>query len=1161
MASLKEFIFGIKNKNILHKIMFETDFSSQKFIKIKIKDNEKFISIDELTNYDYGYLMNSDIFSISENRQELILEYENIEKMDNEELSFFKLPNYYNGFIYIENSGNFLNINGMKYEYHFYDSENNEYRILCKNLIRGNNGKRAFLNKEQYNLINQINKFNNEKEINTMPEKQYELLEKIKESSKIVNIIMGNTLKNEDEIETTDKIQIDFLEKTDKEHLEILPKIEEISEEENRKFQDEFRKHEKVKNFYQIENNGVKKKIVLNKEIKENLKIIKDEKSEISYENFLNKNSKIFNEIESENIEILFGPRVKGIGFINYRPVFNFSNNCAVGWFYQDFPKLFTDEEPIQLYPQHLEYLKKCLENTTKENILLELDTEDGIKKLMIKPEYLKDEILKLEYSILEYKDVKNAKDIIEVSDEFIENPDIDFVHHKGKYIKNPFDIDNIIKCKEFAGKKLEEEINSKKIGIVLKDNIENIEYEESNIQIKNDFEVEIPISLKPNITLYEYQKEGLKKMQGLYKTSKLNGLLLCDDMGLGKTIQILSFLAWLKEKNELKPSLVIVPTSLISNWDNDNNDERKQGEIQKFFNQNTFSVKRICGKISKTELDEISKTDIIIGSYETIRINSNNFGEIKWNVVICDEAQKIKNPKAYVTTVIKSLNAEFKIACTATPIENILEDLWTIADFVKPGLMGSLKEFKKKYSEKIKKYSDDIELVQRINDEIKSTLDEFYLRRTKQDELGENFPKKIILYEKIKPSDRQQDVLKELLLLRAKYEAKLVLIQRMIMACSHPRIVDEVEKNYIEESLLVEEAFKLFRVIERLKYIGKQNEKVIIFTKYKKMQDILWRIIKKEFGITANIINGEVDTDIRKMRIDNFRLKEGFNILILSPEAGGVGLNIVEANHVIHYTRHWNPAKEEQATDRAYRIGQKKDVYVYYPVVSYDVEESETQTFKNDMEWIDEHINDDVRKKSPEEKLNKIVIKKKKMLKDFFLATSFEEDIDLKEFFSEETEEDSRYITINNLKYIGEEDFINIAKILHEKEYGAKGYNINTLNITESKILSIGEINSMIGCRNNLKIELMDEIINKILSEKTNYEKILGIRIEKVVIYTQQNFSYNLNKEKTDIEIINKERLTDLLEKFNIDFEAIRCNEKKYSIQELKEELNNINS
>lgn len=509
----------------------------------------------------------------------------------------------------------------------------------------------------------------------------------------------------------------------------------------------------------------------------------------------------------------------------------------------------------------------------------------------------------------------------------------------------------------------------SKSLGIIIKDNIDQVEEKTEKSDVgKLLIELELPDSLNPSISLFDFQKEGIHWLQNLSSIEN-GGAMLADDMGLGKTLQILSFIIEKMEKGDKGPFLILAPVTLLDNWNNEQANMflepyrskcliihsdfmKKHGTRGAQVTQRDGTIINLPKKkvIDEDGKNKIINSGIVITNYETIRDYQLSFGEIKFKIIVCDEAQKIKNPRTHITNATKALNADFRIISTATPVENSLVDLWCLVDFIVPGKLGSLREFSKKYVPAKDKTVDPKKI--RI---LRETLDKdnLILRRTKKEQL-KDLPDKTIVEENVELSQWQMELYANLLY-RAKQDTKqtLPVILSLIALCSHPGLLVPGDIASVDE--LLSNCPKLEWTINQLKKIKAKDDKVLIFTRFKKMQKILLSVLYNEFPDIGEIglINGETPPKIRQKIINKFNQSENFNILILSPESAGVGLNITGANHVIHYTRLWNPAKEDQATDRVYRIGQKKDVYVYYPITVFPSSSSET------AKTIEEHLHD----------------------------------------------------------------------------------------------------------------------------------------------------------------------------------------------------------
>lgn len=419
---------------------------------------------------------------------------------------------------------------------------------------------------------------------------------------------------------------------------------------------------------------------------------------------------------------------------------------------------------------------------------------------------------------------------------------------------------------------------------------------------------------------LRPYQLEGYRWLRDLYE--RRAGALLADDMGLGKTVQVIALLAHLKSEEELRPTLIVVPLSLMTNW--------------------VEELRRFCPTIQRIHRHEgpgrarhaahLAPYEVVLTTYETLRSDQIMMGTIDWALVICDEAQKIKNPGAKITSVAKAMKSRSRIAMTGTPIENTLSELWCIADFVQAGKLGTDHEFLEQYERTIIEAEQDSPARQEALRDIQNKLGANYLRRTKAMLAKELPPREYKTYP-VGIGPRQGLLYDEVRnRARAGTMKPLPALQALIQICSHPEL-HQASGGPPRE--LIDECPKLSQTIELLEEIRQGGEKALIFTRYRTMQRILQDALQAYFGIFASIVNGENAGSERQRVIDRFQAGQGFSVLILSPEAAGVGLNITKANHVIHYSRLWNPAKEQQATDRVYRIGQDRKVFVHYPVVT----------------------------------------------------------------------------------------------------------------------------------------------------------------------------------------------------------------------------------
>ena len=438
---------------------------------------------------------------------------------------------------------------------------------------------------------------------------------------------------------------------------------------------------------------------------------------------------------------------------------------------------------------------------------------------------------------------------------------------------------------------------------------------------------------------LRPYQTNAFKWMYGMSKLKM--GVCLADDMGLGKTIEVLSFLDKIKEEGKEKV-LIIVPATLVENW---------KKEINKFAPH--FSVFILKGE--NEPVDDRVKAYITITTYQTaIRLDYIN--RINWDLVVLDEAQAIKNYYTSQSKKVKSLNTKMRIAMTGTPIENNLLELWSLFDFVNPGLLGTRDEFKDFY------FGSDKFLD--MQKKLKSLISPFVLRRVKTDKtIISDLPEKheidvtidlskkqIVLYRKIVADLEEQ---------KSKAESQrqlqalvLTTILKLKQVCNHPSQYLGDEKYDLEDS---GKFIELKRICET---IHAKREKVLVFTQFKEIIPAINELLSKVFNKIGYSIDGETSMQKRNAYIDSFQNGDT-PYMVLSLKTAGVGLNLTAAQNVVHFDRWWNPAVENQATDRVYRIGQTKNVTVYRFTSANTVEENINKKMSIKQHLADEIIND----------------------------------------------------------------------------------------------------------------------------------------------------------------------------------------------------------
>lgn len=412
-------------------------------------------------------------------------------------------------------------------------------------------------------------------------------------------------------------------------------------------------------------------------------------------------------------------------------------------------------------------------------------------------------------------------------------------------------------------------------------------------------------------------------------------GACLADDMGLGKSVQTIAFLLHLKERGDLEtPVLLICPTSVLGNWEK---------EVQKFAPSLATLVhhgdKRLKGN---TFAKGVANYHIIIASYAIAQRDEKTLQGVSWRGIILDEAQNIKNPRAKQSQAVRNVAAGFRLALTGTPVENRLSELWSILDFLNPGYLGSQQFFQRRFATPIEKHGDRDSL-----QTLRSLVRPFILRRLKTDrDIVPDLPEKQEANVYCGLSGEQADLYQQLvdaeLAAIASVEGiqrhgkVLTLLMRLKQLCNHPALFLK-EKNLQR----AERSGKLVRLSEMLEEIVTQGDRALIFTQFAEWGKLLKPYLEVQFGGEIPFLYGATRKQQREEMVDRFQNDpQGARIFILSIKAGGTGLNLTRANHVFHVDRWWNPAVENQATDRAFRLGQVRNVQVHKFVCTGTLEE-----------------------------------------------------------------------------------------------------------------------------------------------------------------------------------------------------------------------------
>ena len=537
------------------------------------------------------------------------------------------------------------------------------------------------------------------------------------------------------------------------------------------------------------------------------------------------------------------------------------------------------------------------------------------------------------------------------------------------------------------------------RIVVQIESNIDGVTYKVSRKPRHAFISLSVPEDRMGRTSFKPHQVDGFQWLVNSW-VAGWPGVILADDMGLGKTFQGLAFLAWisenqavgLKTRNSVKkpPILIVAPTALLENWIKESEKHLAPGALganrADVFGSGINKFRNLDKDTAREPLDwrKLDDHDWILTTYETLADNQTAFAKIKCSVALFDEIQKIKDPGTLNTFAAKSVNADFVLGLSGTPIENRIEDLWSITDRVFPSLLGDLKAFSATYRDA------DAERYRVLSDKLLKPLDgapAIMLRRMKDDVL-EGLPKKSV---KLYPTDMptaQADCYAKVVktaLAAGKRErgAMLEVVQKLRGISLFPSDATKFDLSMEKECLKwIEQSARLGRTFEILRDIERRGEKALIFVEHRSMQTLLAEAISTLFDMKRPlIINGATPGARRQGLVDDFESRrDRFDLMLLSPKAAGVGLTIVAANHVIHLSRWWNPAVEDQCNDRVYRIGQNKPVTIHVPMATHPV-------YKDD---------------SFDVKLNRLLDRKRQMSKNLLMPPI--SDADLGDIFADVT-------------------------------------------------------------------------------------------------------------------------------------------------------------
>ena len=687
----------------------------------------------------------------------------------------------------------------------------------------------------------------------------------------------------------------------------------------------------------------------------------------------------------------------------------------------------------------------------------------------------------------------------------------------------------------EAVEKKLKNDSMTRNV-LIIRENLEDLDYT-APIAARPGTPGEAPVGMQAGFSLLDHQKDGIKWLQQSWILGH-KGVVLADDMGLGKTLQAMLFMTWIRGMMKARaldprPMLVVAPVVLLENW---------KEEIARFIHDDVFGeiislhgkeLSQMKNSKHKAPVGVRHETDpavlssiqdfqaegrgflldvtslqyagLCLTTYETLRDYQLSLGLVEWSVIVLDEAQKIKSPNAMVTTAIKAMKYEFGLCLTGTPVENSWVDLWSIMDFAQPGMLGSLKSFVKNYQTPLEKQETNRE---ELGNSLKNIVEKHLLRRNKQDNLP-GLPEKIIKIHEIQMPDVQvqtymqvvnagkngsnanagQNILKTIFALR---DVSL-----------HPYLVTHSEEAManMPSDKLIEASARLKQTFELLHEIRDKNEKALIFLVSRTMQRILKRLIEQKFGIEClRPINGELSGERRQEIVNSFQARQGFQVLILSPEAAGIGLNITGANHVVHLSRAWNPAKEDQASDRIYRIGQKQTCFIHLPLAVHPALQNGKVNESFDV------------------KLNRLLEQKRALSRSVLLPPEMgtEEILQLgKEILGKYVDEEMQeaFLQIEDIDGLTPTAFERlIAHLLFVEGYSTdltpttKDYGADVVAISNNE----NKKSLLVQCKHtsNRETRLASQGIQEILSAKGVYSKVRSIDFGMVVVTNAMDYT-----------------------------------------------------
>lgn len=1078
--------------------MFKWKFD-KKFLFCLESTTGEIIPFEEWCNYQSEYLSQLSIIQelidnglASPTDSEVEIETEDILTLDEIDKRLLGLPSDYPFVIFIEADG-ILSQGSFKFKYGFFDFVPNGNRLFFNRdgVVLKNTETQYLLSLSQFKVLDAIEAFNSLPESSRTFHHNLTCFADIKSLSDDIATMLDSFLQSQNVLHP-EKIKIDVA--FENEILELKPKIDNLKQESLEKA---FDLSPTIKPIYNVaDENGGTTRVIIDEVQKEELTRLKRNRKISNHELIEDIVENPENYFDDNIIDLAyFSQRVREIGI--YKPKFYpfvcpYKSEWIPGFVIKD--KLNGDKKI------HFKTPIELAEFETERNIAI----KEGKTHFTYKNEQVS---------------VEDADKIVSIATKQFENP------------KEP-----VVK---------ESSTNSDEV-LIIKENADLLEYIENNRNpesLQHSF-FNIGNLVHP-IELKEHQIEGVAWLQSLFREN-LNGCLLADDMGLGKTLQLLYFIEWHAQNiNDNKPYLIVAPVSLLENW---------ESEYKRFFNPTNLELRFLYGAtgigrdFSRSDVSELQRKQLILTNYESLRSYQMNLCAVDYSIVVLDEAQKIKTPGTLVTNVSKALKADFKIAMTGTPVENTLVDLWCIMDFSVPGLLGNAKDFAKNYQKPLSNEDTDIHA---LGEQLRSQIGVFIKRRLKQD-VAKDLPKKnlkvvsrimpeiqanrysveieLAKNEQMQGVDRRNQILKSLWAIRD--------------ISDHPYLVDN-QINMFNSSELISSSAKLQILIDLLYEIQSKSEKAIIFADRKETQKMLQKVIYETFKISPpSIINGDTPSSkqketssklSRQQTIDRFQKEDGFNVIIMSQLAAGVGLNVVGANHVIHYTRHWNPAKEEQATDRAYRIGQTRDVTVYYPMAVFP------ESFQNEK---------GERQKSFDEILDVLLTRKKSLASSTLFPTE-QSEVRPDEIFDDvfgntKNKSSNKPLTFNEIEKLNPRLFEAYVASLYTKQ-GYQVYLTPFANDKGADVVALSPNGNYLIQAKQSQSSVSNDAIQEVVTSKNYYENHFSEKFNLVVL-TNNYFGSSATtlSNSNEVEKIDRIKLESLTISFPVTIQDINRHESQ---------------